>query len=244
MDSFQTKEKKIRLKGVLKYVYKQMGKAILDYQMIENSDRIIVAFWPNPTSFSLIKLFKMRKSRLPIKFEFVVCWVNTGVHQETLDTITDYFLREKINFLIKSVDLDNQNIENLWCSLKVRRVLYNMAKELNCNKIALADLLDDIAETIVTNLCFYGKAEGMEPKIELFDEKIVLIRPLCYVKRKDIYNFFSKLKLPDVSFPVFPQPDSKKEAIRKILKELEKDYPYLRKNIFNALKKVKEDYLV
>lgn len=244
MENFQIKDKKIKLRGVLKYVYKQMGKAILDYHMIEDADRILVAFWADPKSFSLVKLFKMRKRRVPIKFDFFVCLVNTGMPRSAVEAINNYFFDEQINFTTKSVDLGNEEPENLWCSLNVRKVLYTTAMELGCNKIALSDVLDDIAETIVTNLCLYGKVEGMEPQIELFKEKLVVIRPLCYVERKDIYNFFSKLEFPKILIPNLCQIDSKKEEIRKILRELEKNCPYVKKNIFNALKNVKDDYLL
>jgi tRNA 2-thiocytidine biosynthesis protein TtcA len=244
MDLKIDKKEKINLKGIVKYVYKKMGKAILDYNMLQEDDKVLVAVSGGPDSLSLAKLFQLRKRRIPLRFDFVACFVDTNFVRVNKDTLINYFKQQGITFYIKKLNLDENNLNCFWCSWNRRKVLFETAKEVGCNKIALGHHLDDITETILMNLCFFGEISAMKPKIELFNGELVLIRPLCYVEKKDLEIFARKLGLPFTHYECLYGRDSRRMAVKSIMKELEKNCAYVKKNIFGALKKVRESYLV
>ncbi|RKY33457.1 MAG: hypothetical protein DRP68_02285 [Candidatus Omnitrophota bacterium] len=244
MEKVEFKEKKIPLKGVVKYVYKRMGKAILDYNMIEKNDKILVAVSGGSDSLSLVKLLKMRKRRVPIDFQILACFVDTDFIKIDKKALLDYLERESIPFVVKKMELKNSNVSCFWCSWNRRKVLFQTAQEFHCNKVALGHHLDDIVETILMNLLFFGEVSAMKPKIELFEGRLTIIRPLCYIEKKDLINFANRLNLDYTNYRCSYGKDSRRELIKAIIKKTEESCPYVKKNIFNALKNIKTDYLI
>jgi len=236
--------KKIKLRGVVKYVYKKMGKAILDYDMLQEKDKLLVAVSGGKDSLSLLKLLAMRKARAPIKFDFMACFVFTDFIKIDEKVLIDYFEESNIPFIIKKLKFDDTDMNCFWCSWNRRKVLFQTAKEQGCNKIALGHHIDDITETILMNLFFFGEISAMKPKIELFDNRINIIRPLCYVTKKDLNNFAIKLKLPVTSYECFHGKDSRRELVKNVIRTVEKDCSYVKKNIFGALRNLKKEYLI
>lgn len=244
MEQVRTKDSKIRLRGVIKHVYKKMGKAIVDYQMLEQHDNILVVMSPEEKSLSLIHLFKMRQKRVPIRFNFIACLLDECAGEKRQDEIIDYFQRERIEYMVVSIAPPDTHTHTPWCSFEVRKMLCDTARQQGCNKIALPDVLDDVTESVVLNLCFLGKIGGIKPKIELLDTELYVIRPLCYVERGEVTNFFSQFRFPRVAEPREAPGDERKEIARQIVESLKKGCPYVNKNIFNSLNKIRRDYLL
>ncbi|MCM8824202.1 MAG: hypothetical protein NC822_05975 [Candidatus Omnitrophica bacterium] len=240
----EEKEKKIELKGIVKYVYKKMGKAIADYRMIEEGDKILVGVSGGVDSLSLIKLFKMRQRRVPIRFDFMACFVSTNFIEVDKKTVINYLEDNSIPYVVREMDLDDRSIDCFWCSWNRRKVLFTTTKELFFNKLALGHNLDDITETIIMNLFFHGEISAMKPKIELFDNELTLIRPLCYVSKKDIHSFANKLNLPYTHYECKYGKDSRRQLVKNVIELVEKEYPLVKKNIFKGLRKIKKDYLL
>ena len=238
-----TKKDNIRLRGVIKYVYKKMGKAILDYSMIGPKDKVLVAVSGGMDSLSLLKLFIMRKKRVPINFEFIACMVSTDFTKVDTNAVINFFNENNIPFLIKELKLNDSDINCFWCSRNRRKILFETAKEEGCNKIALGHNLDDITETIMMNLVFFGEVSSMKPKISLFNGQLDIIRPLCYIAKRNIDNFAAKLELPFTNYKCSHGKDTRRGLIKNIIKTIEKDCPAAKNNIFNALKNIKKDYL-
>lgn len=237
------KKKKIQLKGIVKYTYKQMGRAILDYQMIGAGDRILVGVSGGADSLSLLKLFLMRRRRVPIDFEVIACHVETNFIEIKEDVVIGYFQANGVQYVVERLNID-EGINCFWCSWNRRKVLFETAHRLECNKIALGHNLDDITETILMNLFFFGEISAMKPRIELFGGKLTVIRPLCYLSKADIISFARKLELPATNYKCTYGRDSRRELVKELIKTLENHCPYVKKNIFGALKKIKEEYLV
>ncbi|MCM8774092.1 MAG: hypothetical protein NC820_05095 [Candidatus Omnitrophica bacterium] len=240
----EEKEKKIELKGIVKYVYKKMGKAIADYRMIEEGDRILVGVSGGVDSLSLIKLFKMREKRVPIRFDFMACFVSTNFIEVDKKTVINYLEDNGIPYVVREMELDDKSIDCFWCSWNRRKILFTTTKELIFNKLALGHNLDDITETIIMNLFFHGEISAMKPKIELFDNELTVIRPLCYVSKKDIQRFANKLNLPYTYYECKYGKDSHRQLVKNVIELVEKKYPLVKKNIFRGLKKIKKDYLL
>ena len=236
---------KIRLKGVVRQVYKKAGKAIHDYSMIRHKDRILVGVSGGKDSLSLLKMLLMRKAHIPIDFDIVACFVEVNFGASRRAILEDYFSKEAVQYTIKQLDLDHRDINCFWCSWNKRKILFTTAREYNCNKIALAHHLDDIIETILMNLFFHGEVSSMKPKIELFGGGLTIIRPFAYLEKAQIERFHSQLGLVDTGHQCPYALDTKRAVVKKTISQLEKEFPHIKKNIFRSLqkRKIKEDYL-
>lgn len=238
------KEEKIKLRGIVKCVYKKMGKAILDYNMLDEGDKILVVTSGDINDLSLIKLFMMRKRRAPIKFDFVACFISTNLIKVDKKAVIGYFEENGVPFVIKELELEDKEIDSLWCFWGTREVLFETAREYGCDKIALSHLIDDITETILMNLFFLGRINAVKPRIDLVNSKVNIIRPLCYITKKEIKNFSSKLAFPSIHYKCMYTGDKRRELVKDIIRVAEKSCPYTRKNIFGALENIKENHLV
>jgi tRNA 2-thiocytidine biosynthesis protein TtcA len=234
-------------KGKEYYLSKKVGKAIMDYQMLSEGDRILVAVSGGKDSLTLLKILRDRLSISPVKYELIAVHIDMGkgcIHSEILK---DYFEKNNYSYIIEKTDIFkdsiNSKIDCFWCSWNRRKTIFKLADKLNCNKVALGHHLDDIVQTILLNLFFNGEISSMSPKQTLFEGKITIIRPLAYVEEKEIIRFAKEQD--------FPQPHcrcpnsflSQRTYIKELIKELEKRVPDIKKNIFRALKRVKKEYL-
>ena len=234
----------VRMRGIIRYVYKKMGKAILEYGMLSPGDKILIGVSGGVDSLSLLKLFMMRKQRVPVQFDFIACFVSSNFIKVDEDILLEYFRNNRIPFVRKQLLLDDSDMNCFWCSWNRRKVLFEAATEYGCNKIALGHHLDDIAATILMNLFFFGEVSAMKPKINLFEGRLSVIRPLCYVGKEDIHTFASKLNLPFTSYECMYGKDSRRALIKSVIQAVEKNCPHVKKNIFAALQNIRKEYLV
>jgi tRNA 2-thiocytidine biosynthesis protein TtcA len=131
-----------------------------------------------------------------------------------------------------------------WCSWNRRKALFKTADRMGFKKVALGHHKDDIVETILLNLFFQGEISAMNPKQELFDGRIVIIRPLAYVEESMIKKFAVQEKLPLDKCICPNSVESHRTKISKIIKALEKTCPEIKTNIFKSVKRIKQDYLL
>ena len=235
---------KVNLKGIVKYCYKAMGKAIADYHMLNDGDRILVAVSGGKDSLSLLKLFQMRKVHIPIDFDIVACFVDTSFIHVDRDALVDYFKSCEVEGTVKDLMLDEDSMNCFWCSWNRRKLLFETAREFGCNKIALGHNMDDIIETILMNLFFRGEISTSPPALDLFKGEIKVIRPLCYIQKKEILKFVEEFSFPDTHYDCSYGKDSSREYVKKLIVDLEKECPFVKKNIFRSLGRVKEGYLL
>jgi len=235
---------KVKLRGIIKFVYKQSGKAILDYRMIEEGDKVLVAVSGGVDSLSMLKLLKMRQKRLPIKFQLMACFVDIDFIDVDRSALVKFFKDIDVPYVIKELSLDPDNTDCFWCSWNRRKALFRTAREFNCTKIALGHNLDDISETTLMNMCFFAELSTMKPRLSFFNGEFQTIRPLCYLEKDKINEFAGKFVFPDTDYDCPKGKDTRRRLIRKILAEIKQDCPAVKKNLFNSLKNIKEDYLV
>lgn len=246
VDVSYARTKKIDLRGVIKRVYKDMGKAIADYKMLEDGDRILIGVSGGSDSLSLLKLFLMRKDRIPLKnFQFLVCFVDANFIKIDTKPLLDYIKKTGVEHVVKTLALPDEGMGCFWCSWNRRKILFETARDLGCNKVALGHNLDDITETTLLNMFFHGEISTMKPKIEMFEGRLTIIRPLCYAPKKTIANFAAKLSLPVTGYECPFGKESKRAAMKDIIAQLEEMNPEvgIKGNIFKALKKIKTEYL-
>ncbi len=236
------------LEGLEFYISKRVGRAIMDYKMLDDGDKVAVAVSGGKDSLALLKILQDRKKFVPIKYDLLALHVDLGYPRSFSRQLEKYFKKQKVKYhIVKSDDLKNtpkKNINCFWCSWNRRKNLFLAANKLGYNKIALGHHKDDIVETILLNLFFQGEISSMKPKQELFKGKIILIRPMAYVEESMIKKFALKEKLPHDSCICPHSVTSHRAKMGKIIKELERSCPEVKTNIFKSLQRIKKDYLL
>ena len=229
-----------------------VGDAINDFNMIENGDKIMVCLSGGKDSYALLDILRQLQSSAPIEFELVA--VNLDQKQpgfpehvlpEYLSSIgVPYKIVEEDTYSTVKRVLDEGKTTCSLCSRLRRGILYRTAKELGCTKIALGHHRDDILATLFLNMFYGGKLKAMPPKLVSDNGEHIVIRPLAYVKEKDLIRY-AEIK----QFPIIPcnlcgsQPNLQRQVIGDMLKDWDKRFPGRIESMFSALRNVVPSHL-
>ena len=228
-----------------KEIFRPFVKAVNEYQLIEENDIIAVCISGGKDSFLLAKCMEELKKHGKIPFEIKFILMNPGYNKENLDII-----KENANKLEIPLHIFDNNIFNeikstdnacYLCARKRRGALYAKAKELGCNKIALGHHFDDVIETILMSMIYNGEFKTMLPKLFSTNfEGMSLIRPLYYVKEKDIKSWqkYNNLNFIDCACIVTKKNTSKRLVMKELIKHLNQIYKGADLNILNSTKDV------
>ena len=230
-----------------------VGQAIGDFNMIEDGDKVMVCLSGGKDSYALLDILMTLRERAPIHFDIVA--VNLDQKQPNFppDVLPAYLTKLDIPFHIENQDtysivkrlIPEGKTTCSLCSRLRRGILYRVADELGCTKIALGHHRDDILETFFLNMFFGAKIKGMPPKLVSDDGKHVVIRPLAYVKEADTERY-AEVK----EFPIIPcdlcgsQENLQRKQIKAMLRDWEKKYPGRVENIFSSLSTVVPSHLM
>jgi len=238
----------IELSGRDFFISKRVGKAVWDYGMLSDGDKVAVGVSGGKDSLALLYLLHYRRSFVPIKYELLALHIDSGYPRSFTKVLVNHFKKLGVAYHIVKTDLlkktKRKEINCFWCSWNRRKALFKAADRLGCNKIALAHHKDDIVETILLNLFFHGETSAMSPKQTLFDGKITIIRPLAYIEEKEIVRLVKKLRLPVQECLCPNAQTSNRTRIGGIIKSLERVCPEVKTNIFKSIKRIKKDYLL
>jgi tRNA 2-thiocytidine biosynthesis protein TtcA len=237
----------MNIRGPFYFTTKKAGKAIWDYRMLSDGDKVIVAVSGGKDSLCLLKIMQERLKFVPIDYELIACHVDMGFPWVNADVLADYFEREGLSYIIASPPEDwTGDIESLdcfWCSWNRRKAIFDLAGDIGANKIAFAHHMDDIIETMLLNLFFQGEIGTMMPYQEMFDGELAIIRPLAYVEEKELARLATILNLPVIASSC-PRGDvSKRSLVKGIVADLKKHNRNVKKNIFRSLTKIRQEYL-
>lgn len=236
------------LEGTEFYISKRVGRAIMDYGMIADGDKIAVAVSGGKDSLTLLRVLHDRKAFVPIKYDLVAVHIDLGYPCQHPKILAEYFKKLGVEYHIEKVDIlqgkTRKDITCFWCSWNRRKALFQAADRLGCSKVALGHHKDDIVETILLNLFFQGEISAMVPKQELFKGKITIIRPLSYVEESMIVKFAKSADFYHEKCACPNSLTSKRTKITNIIRELEKVCPEVKTNIFKSVKRIKKDYLL
>ena len=217
-------------------------RAVDDYAMIEDGDRIAVGVSGGKDSLALLSTLAAMRRFYPKKYELVAITINMGFEGSDFSILKDFC--DKLDVEYKVVDTDIAKIifdvrkESNPCSLcaKMRRgSLHLAATEAGCNKVALGHHYDDAVETFMMNLFFEGRLGCFSPKSYLSNRKLWLIRPLIYATEKDVKYFVSKRTLPVVTSLCPEDHATEREKMKNLLTELERTNKGVKHRIFNAM---------
>lgn len=236
------------LQGSEFYISKRVGRAIMDYRMLEPNDKIAVAVSGGKDSLTLLNVLNDRRSFVPIEYEVMAIHVDLGYPRSCARELERYFKKIGVKYHIEKTDAlrktRKKDINCFWCSWNRRKALFEAADRFGFTKVALGHHMDDIIETILLNLFFQGEISAMSPKQELFKGKITLIRPLAYTEEYLIKKFTREQKLDVFDCTCPNSVVSNRAKMGRIISGLKKTCPDVKKNIFRSLKRVKKDYLL
>jgi tRNA 2-thiocytidine biosynthesis protein TtcA len=218
-------------------------RAIDDYKMIQEGDRIAVGVSGGKDSLTILYSLSGLRRFYPNKFELEAITVNMGYKDADFSGVAKLCDELDVRYTIVETDiaeiLFEHRKENNPCSLcaKLRKGAFNIkAKELGCNKKAYAHHFDDVIETMLMSLLYEGRFHCFSPVTYLDRADITLIRPLIYVDEKEIIGFKKAYKLPVVKNPCPVDGYTKREFTKQLIKSLDKDNPGLRERLFTAIR--------
>ena len=229
------------------------GEAIADYSMIEDGDRVMVCLSGGKDSYGLLDVLLALQRRSPVAFEVVAVNLDQKQPGFPADVLPRYLAERGVAFRIAEQDTysvvkrlipEGQTMCSL-CSRLRRGVLYRVASELGATKIALGHHRDDLMATFFLNLFFGGKLKTMPPKLVSDDGRHVVIRPLAYVRERDLARYAEAKQ-----FPLIPctlcgsQEHLQRKQVTLMLREWERRFPGRLESIFNAMRKVEPTHLL
>ena len=230
----------------MKRICSLMRNAIDTYNMIEENDRIAVGVSGGKDSLVLLYGLSLLKNYYPKKFSIVAVTLDPCFENKDSDfsAIEDFCKKLDVEYHIKRTELYNVVFENRQeknpCSLcaRMRRgILHDMAKAHGCNKIALGHHKDDAAETVLMNLFQGGTIGCFSPVTYLSNKDITMIRPMIHLDERDVENACKRNALPVTKSNCPVDKETTREETKKLIQNLERDYPALKNKIINALKK-------
>jgi tRNA 2-thiocytidine biosynthesis protein TtcA len=238
---------------LLKRLLHQVGRAIQEFALIEDGDRILVGVSGGKDSFTLLYLLQRLRERAPVRFDLVACNLDQGHPNFPARALEDYLraqgcevrmLREDTYSVVKRLTPEGATA-CVVCSRLRRGILYSAAAEMGCTKIALGHHRDDLIESLLLSMLFAGKMRSMPPKLRADDGRNTVVRPLCFAAEADVAEFASS-----AGFPVIPcdlcgsQENLQRKRVKRLLSELEREHPGVRASLFASMGNVLPAHLL
>src|SRR4030081_3578734 len=233
---------------------KKTTKAIVEYQMIEDGDRVMVGLSGGKDSWALLQVLDVLRQRAPIKFSLIPANVASGYKEYKHDVIArtceargwEYRIEHTgIGELIEDI-LDADQTPCSLCARLRRGVLYRIADETGATKIALGHHADDFIETLLLNLFFAGALKAMPAKLVSDDGAHVVIRPLVYVGEDEARAYTKECELPVIGWccPALGELGLQRQRTKRLLMELEREHPGVKQSMLKALSNVAPRHLL
>ena len=235
-----------------KRLRRQVGQAIIDYNMVEEGDKLMVCLSGGKDSYAMLDILLNLQKTAPVKFDLVAVNMDQKQPGFPADVLPDYLKALGIAYhiierdtysVVKSVIPEGKTTCGL-CSRLRRGTLYGFAEEIEATKIALGHHKDDIVETLFLNMFYGGRLKAMPPKLLSDDKHNIVIRPMAYCREKDITTY-AKYK----EFPIIPcnlcgsQENLQRQNIKQMLQKWDQQFPGRTETIFSALTKVSPSQL-
>ena len=239
----------IQSEKLFKKICRKLGTTLRDHQMIEEGDHILVGLSGGKDSMILLEALAERKRAMPFDFVLTAAHVEaTGIGYEIdRSKLTSFCKGLDIPLHYRSIEPDLEKDPSktacFICSWQRRKVLFNLSKELNCNKLALGHHRNDAVETLLLNMIYHGSISSLPYSLNMFEGRIKLIRPMMDLDERMLEEYAELNKLVKVEKSCPHEDKTKRESIRKLLGNIEDLHgkgPY---NVFKSVNKIFEDYL-
>jgi len=227
-----------------KRLHRQVGQAIVDFNMIEDGDKVMVCVSGGKDSYALLDILLNLQQRAPIRFELVAVNLDQKQPGFPADVLPAYLESRGVPFhienqdtysIVKRVIPEGKTMCSL-CSRLRRGILYRVAGELGATKVALGHHRDDMLQTLLMNMFFGSRLKGMPPKLVSDDGKNIVIRPLAYVVETDLERWAEHRQ-----FPIIPctlcgsQENLQRVQMKQMLRDWDKRFPGRLDNMFTAM---------
>ena len=237
----------VNLNKLQKRLRREVGNAIVDYNMIEQGDRVMVCLSGGKDSYTMLDILISLRHNAPIDFELVAVNLDQGHPGYPKHVLPEYLRQRGIAFDVIDVNtystvqrvIPEGKTQCGLCSRLRRGILYGYAQTHGMTKIALGHHRDDIIETLFLNLFHGGKLKAMPPKLKSDDGRHIVIRPLAYCREKDIACYAQARE-----FPIIPcdlcgsQPNLQRQVIKDMLQTWDKQFPGRLETIFRSIQNV------
>ncbi len=236
-----------------KRLCRQVGQAIIEFNMIEEGDKVMVCVSGGKDSYAMLDILLKLRARAPVHFDLVAVNLDQkqpGFPEHVLPRylgelgVPFHIENQDTYSIVKRVIPEGKTLCSL-CSRLRRGILYRVADELGASKIALGHHRDDILQTFFLNLFFGGKLKGMPPKLVSDDGRHVVIRPMANVAEKDLVRWAAQR-----AFPIIPctlcgsQTNLQRKVVGQMLRDWEKNHPGRIESMFSALQNVVPSHLM
>ena len=236
-----------------KRLCRQVGQAIVDFNMIEAGDRVMVCLSGGKDSYGLLDVLMKLQARAPIRFELVA--VNLDQKQpgfpaevlpHYLQTLgIEHHIETQDTYSIVRAKIPEGKTTCSLCSRLRRGILYRVARELRCNKIALGHHRDDMLQTFFLNMFFGGKLKGMPPKLASDNGEFIVIRPLAYVDERDLVAWAEHRRFPIIPCNLCGSQDNlQRQQVGEMLRQWQRQHPGRIESMFTALQNVVPSHLM
>jgi tRNA 2-thiocytidine biosynthesis protein TtcA len=230
------------------------GKAIGDFNLIEENDRILIAISGGKDSWTMLHALKELQRRAPIHYELIPVTINPGF--DGFDTATIRHYLKELGFEGHIETTNGEEVINAhlrpgssycaFCARLRRGALYTTAQQLGCNKVALGHHLDDHIETLLLNQFYSGTISAMSPKLLADNGEQTVIRPLVYVEEPLIAQWATLRGVPrvDCSCPMLVRRDQKRQRMKQLVEQLQEEIPQIKNSLLNAMRNVQPRHLL
>lgn len=226
----------------LQRLYSYTRKALEDYQMIEEGDKIAVGISGGKDSLTLLYALQGLRRFYPVNFELMAVTVDLGFDNFDTTAIREICNKLEVPYQVVSTQVAQivfeERKESNPCSLcaKMRKGALNKAiKQQHCNKVAYAHHKDDVVETMLLSLLFEGRFHTFSPKTYLENADITVIRPMIYIPEMDVIGFSRKYHLPVAKSPCPVDGHTKREYVKALLRQLNREQPGIKNRMFTAI---------
>lgn len=230
-------------------ISKKVGKMLNEHQLVEAGDRVLVGLSGGKDSMILLEALADRRRHLPFDFQIFAVHVSATNIGYEMDTgyLEEFCTELDIPLFLEEIELDltvdPKKSPCFICSWNRRKRIFELSKELGCNKVALGHHKDDAIQTVLMNMIFHGSISSLPQKLSMFESRIRLIRPLLFIPEKELtyYATLRSFKKQEKSCPY--DDTTRRESIKEIIRHMDRLNRNARRNIFNAMDNIYEEYL-
>ena len=252
-DAAKVRKAAFEANKLAKRLQREVGRAIVDYDMIEAGDKVMVCLSVGKDSYALLDILLALRARAPVAFDLVAVNLDQKQPGFPAQVLPEYLASRGVPFHIENQDTyaivkrlvpEGQTMCSL-CSRLRRGILYRVASELGATKIALGHHRDDMVVTMLMNMFFGGRLKGMPPRLVSDDGRHVVIRPLAYVEERDLAAYAE-----DRAFPIIPcdlcgsQENLKRREVKSMLADWQKRFPGRVESLFRSLSNATPSHLM
>ncbi len=239
-----------RISALHKKLRRAVGKALYEYQMIADGDRIAVGLSGGKDSLTLLYLLQERIAWAPVDYSLHPIYIDPGFENSFSDQLSEHCQTLGLTLQVEKTDFgpvahSDINRENpcFLCARHRRQRMFEVAEKMNCRKVALGHHKDDLIETLFINMCYAGEISTMLPAQTLFKGAITLIRPLAYADEERIGQFAKQAAFPKFVNSCPSANNSKRQEIKELLNGLYRSNRKIKGNLFRAMRHVNLEYL-